>query len=435
MQPVKGLTAAFTGSRLYEKLRSCEPAVWRNTHCNSSLEGLPIGLPELEEAQRRWQRFAPLLASLFPDEAPEGRIASILEPLPIDLGLGASARCFVKKDSHLPVCASVKARGGLYEVFCRAEDVATEKGMLSKEENYTKLASPDVRAMLSEQEVAVGSTGNLGMSVGLAAASLGMRSTVHMSLDAKAWKKALLRSRGVTVVEHSGLYGKAVAEGRRLAEADPNCHFVDDEASTTLFLGYSAAARELQAQLQAQSIEVSEASPLVVYIPCGVGGAPAGICWGLKHCFGENVHIFFAEPTHAPCVTLGLASELHDDICVQDLGIDGKTEADGLAVSRASGLSCKMVKHLLAGAFTVQDDELFVALARLLNAGGSFMEPSCCAALLGPQRLREAADEEPSLAKLLECGTHVFWATGGALVPEAERESFYSRGKDLLTRL
>jgi len=421
---------------LLDRLCAAEPAVWVNPRHGSTTDGLPLTKTDLEDAQARWDRLVPLLAHLFPSEAPTGRIASSLDALPPSLpallGLGAGARAFVKADSHLPVCASVKARGGLFEVFSRAEHVCLQQKLLDKADDYKKIASEPVVKVLSEEEVAVGSTGNLGMSVGLAAAALKMRATVHMSADAKEWKKRLLRSRGVNVVEHAGLYGEAVEQGRKEADANPRCHFVDDESSTTLFLGYSAAAKELKGQLEELKIEVSSANPLVVYIPCGVGGAPGGICWGLKHCFGDAVHIFFAEPTHAPCVTAGLASGLHDDICVQDLGLDGKTEADGLAVGRASGLVCKSVEGLVAGTFTVDDNELFESLVRLIDAGGRFMEPSCCAGLLGPTRLRSAAGVPSEVSALLDRGTHVFWATGGALVPENEREACIARGRDLL---
>merc|ERR1719356_1906910 len=128
--------------------------------------------------------------------------------------------------------------------------------MLGPEDDYSKLASAPLRAVLGEEEVAVGSTGNLGMSVGLAAAALGMKATVHMSTDAKEWKKKLLRSRGVNVVEHTGQYAEAVEAGRKLGDANPRCHFIDDEQSKTLFLGYSAAARELKEQLAEQGIAV-----------------------------------------------------------------------------------------------------------------------------------------------------------------------------------
>lgn len=391
---------------------------------SSDLNNLRLSMRDLEEAQALWERLAPLLAHLFPSEAPDGRVKSALVPLNMQLGLGAEARTFMKADSDLPVCASVKARGGLYEVFARAEEVAIDRGLLSRNDDYRKLASPELQEVLAEEEVAVGSTGNLGMSVGLAAAGLGMKATVHMSTDAKEWKKKLLRSRGVNVVEHTGQYAEAVEAGRKLADANPRCHFIDDEQSKTLFLGYSAAARELKDQLAEQGISVTPSEPLVVYIPCGVGGAPGGICWGLKHHFGDCVHVYFAEPTHAPCVTVGLASGLHDQVCVQDLGLDGKTEADGLAVGRASGLVCEVVSGLVAGTFTVTDEELFPALADLLDADGRFIEPSCCAAFMGPKRL----SCDPQASKLLQCGTHVFWATGGALVPEGERASFYKRG-------
>ena len=258
---------------------------------------LPFSAAQIEDAEARLARFAPFLELKFPEtikthgliefalrEIP-GMHEWLCEPCPE----APTGKLLLKMDSHLAAAGSVKARGGIYEILHHAETLALEHGMLQPGESYARFADPDFRAFFGKYSLHVGSTGNLGLSVGVIGAALGFQTCVHMSADAKQWKKDLLRSRGVEVREYASDYSAAVAAGRKLASEDARAYFVDDEQSQDLFLGYAVAAKRLQKQLEAMQIPVDDAHPLVVYLPCGVGGAPGGICYGLKKLYGDNV--------------------------------------------------------------------------------------------------------------------------------------------------
>lgn len=433
---------------LATRLRNAQPALWINT-ARQTLPaaalptlGKSISLDDTKAAAARLARFAGLLAEVFPELlAADGMVESPLLPaaaLQPALGMADNqGRLFIKADHSLPVAGSIKARGGMHEVLEFAERLALQHGLVEPGVDYRALATMQARAVLSRYQVAVGSTGNLGLSIGVVASALGFKATVHMSADAKEWKKDRLRQCGVQVVEHAGDYERAVAAGRAEAAADPLCHFVDDERSFSLLLGYSAAALHLQRQLAEQGVAVDAEHPLIVYLPCGVGGAPAGITFGLRQVLGPHVHCFFAEPVQSPCFMVQMMAGQDEHPSVYDWGLTNRTEADGLAVPRASVLAAELMRPLLSGVFTVADDTLFAQLVQVLDALGERIEPSAAAGFSGPALLTGTTAGQAWLratgvgAALLQA-THLVWTTGGLLVPDAQYQGFVQRGRAVL---
>ena len=427
-----------------DRLRRTEPlfwsnptwlpaARWRGRHCP--------GLADVEDAEARWRRFSPLLAERFDElRAARGRIESALQPAPRFAEvlrrrghLPPGGRVLLKADHALPVAGSVKARGGIYAVLHFAERLALDAGVLGgTDDDYRKLRGDEARALFAGWELTTASTGNLGLSIGIMGSALGFRVTVHMSAEAKGWKKRLLRRRGVEVVEHAGDYISAGAAARAAAKGSRQVHFIDDENSRQMFLGYSVAAVRLRGQLREIGVPVDREHPLLLYLPCGVGGAPGGVTFGARHVFGDDVDCFFAEPVEAPCMLLGMLTGRHAGISVYDIGLAGETDADGLAVSRPSGFVGRLMEPLLSGCYTVTDAQLYRFVVELYESEGIEVEPSAAAGCAGPGMLLgteagRAHVERRGLAEHLASATHVIWTTGGRLVPPEQHEAHRRR--------
>ena len=423
-----------------KKVSELKEAFWLNPKIIPYEEAAPainLNTAAIDDAEKRLEKFAPLIEKVFPEtlpshgiiESPIKEINKMKNKLQELYDFTSSGRLLLKMDSHLAIAGSVKARGGIYEVLKYAETLAREKGLLKEDDDYSILAEQKYRDFFGKYKIQVGSTGNLGLSIGITSAALGFNVIVHMSADAKQWKKDLLRSKGANVVEYDSDFSKAVEEGRKASDQDPMSYFVDDENSMNLFLGYSVAARRLDKQLNKMNIIIDETHPLFVYLPCGVGGAPGGITYGLKSVYKDNVHCFFVEPTHAPSMLIGMATGLHNDISVQDLGIDGKTHADGLAVGRPSKLVGKMMDYILGGVITLDDYKLYGYMRYLHERENINIEPSACAAFEGFVKLETTEEgkgyiKEHKLKNKMNNAVHIVWATGGSLVPEEINKQF-----------
>ncbi|QUH18585.1 D-serine ammonia-lyase [Alkaliphilus sp. B6464] len=418
-------------SLLLDELKRLKETIWFNPKYkkfDQVKDTLPISYEDVLDTEERLNRFAPYIKIVFPAsmdgiiESPISKISNMKKRMEKNYNKKIYGNLILKRDDLLPIAGSIKARGGIYEVLKHAEELAIANELLKYEDDYSILAEDRFKEFFSNYTIQVGSTGNLGLSIGIMSAKLGFKVVVHMSSDARQWKKELLRSKGVKVVEYASDYSKAVEEGRKLSDIDPNSYFIDDENSKNLFLGYAVGGMRTKKQLDDMGIAVDKDHPLFVYLPCGVGGGPGGVAYGLKLMYGDDVRCFFAEPTHSPAMLLGLATGLHDKISAEDIGLDNKTVADGLAVGRPSSFVGKIMEETLSGAFTIDDERLYSFLADLVDEEDIYIEPSALAGFLGPIFVSDFYKSENA--------THLCWSTGGSLVPESIRKEYYSEGKN-----
>ena len=185
---------------LFNKLLSMEEIFWTNPNqekYQTAILNSPLSHEDVRQAEERLARFAPYIAKVFPEteqmkgiiESPLVKIPSMKQSLEQEYQLPIGGELLLKCDSHLPISGSIKARGGIYEVLKHAEELALQHQMLTIQDYYSILDSERFRTFFSKFSIAVGSTGNLGLSIGIIGAKLGFNVTVHMSADAKQWKK------------------------------------------------------------------------------------------------------------------------------------------------------------------------------------------------------------------------------------------------------
>lgn len=110
-----------------------------------------------------------------------------------------------------------------------------------------------------------------------------------------------------------------------------------------------------------------------------------------------------------------LASGADSPVSVYDVGLDNRTEADGLAVGQASLFAAALMRLRVSGIFTVDDGTLYANLLAAKQTLHIDLEPSA-AAVGGPAWIgRSAAGIEYARRHdiPMDAATHVVWTTGG----------------------
>jgi len=440
------VTQSNTESNTLKAIKQKQEIFWENPQLKdieTANKNSPYTFSDIQEVEDRLQRFASFIQIAFPEtKESEGILDSKISSveavqtwLSKQYDTDLPGDLYIKRDDLLPVSGTIKSRGAIYEVLKHAETLALEAGLLKDtDEDYSIFASEDFTQFFADHNITVGTTGNLGISVGAMGRALGFQVTVHMSTEAKAWKKEFLRERRVEVVEHSTNFSKAVKKGRQASAENPKSYFVDDEFSEELFLGYTVGGYRMKEQLGKEGIQVDQDHPLFVYLPCGIGGSPSGITFGLKHAFGDHVHCFFAEPTKMPSFLIGLGTELFDKISVEDIGLGEQTVADGLAVPATSALVSKLMSNYFSGGYTLKDKTFSTILTELYELEDIFLEPAAVAGLPGPFKLLQTEAgknylEKHALMDKLDQATHIAWGTGGSMVPAQDKNEFIQAGQ------
>ena len=428
-------------------LMALRPLSWFNLALAPAAEALAdVGLSraDVADADARLRRFAPYLARVFPDAAASGGIIeSPLLPLPAmraalwaEAGLADGGGLWLKADNLLPISGSIKARGGIYEVLKHAESLALSHGLL-REGRLRRTGQRRGAGLLRRLPGGGGLYRQSGAvhrhhqrQAGLPGqrAYVGGRAAVEEGFAAQPWGRGgrvsvRLQRGGGRRPQTGGV--RSALSFRRRREFGQSIPWL------------RGGGGRLRGQLVEQGVRVDAEHPLLVYLPCGVGGGPGGVAFGLKLAFGDAVHCLFAEPTHAPCMLLGVYTGLHDEVAVQDFGIDNLTAADGLAVGRPSGFVGRAMQRLIDGYYTVDDAELYRLLAMLEREQGLRLEPSALAGMPGPLRvLSETQGYRQRLGlspERLARASHLVWGTGGGMVPPAEMDAYLAEGRRRLT--
>lgn len=224
------------------------------------------------------------------------------------------------------------------------------------------------------------SSGNHAQAVALAAKEYGVKATIAMPIDAPAVKLAVVRELGAEVIL-AGTTSEDRKQAALAVQAKSGAAIIQPFDHPDIVCGQGTATAELLDEVAAAGRTLD-----LLFVPVGGGGVIAGACVACRG-RADAPAIWAVEPVG--CDAMGQSLAAGRRVAVEP----GPTIADGLKPVSVGALNFAIAQRDLAGALTVDDDELGRALVAVLLRAKLLVEPSgvagVAAALREAPRLRE----------------------------------------------
>jgi threonine dehydratase len=238
-----------------------------------------------------------------------------------------------------------------------------------------------------EPGVITASAGNHAQGVAFSAAQAGVPSTIVMPKTTPLIKIENTRRLGGRVVLAGDVFDEACEEARRL-EAEKGLVFVHPFDDEQVIAGQGTIGLEILEQ-------APEAE--VIVVPVGGGGLIAGVATAVKE-MKPAVRVYGVQTEAAPAMAESFRAGHIVTLPAW------RSVADGIAVKRPGELTFEHIRHYVDDVVTVSEEEIRLAVIRLLETGKAVTEGAAAAAFAAV-----AGHEIPDLA-----GRHVVMILSGA---------------------
>ncbi|MBS1985114.1 MAG: threonine ammonia-lyase [Bdellovibrionales bacterium] len=205
------------------------------------------------------------------------------------------------------------------------------------------------------------SAGNHAQAVAYVGGKLGIPAKIVMPEGTPIVKAAATADYGAQVILHGIVYDEAYAKAQEILKATPGAVYVHAYEDPDIIAGQGTMGIEIHEQLKAAGVTTDD---IQVIVPIGGGGMISGVAIALK-ALRPRCTIFGVVSQAAPAMAESLKVG-H----VMPPPVGGKrTLAEGLAVKKVSEMTFAIIKDLVKEIAIIDEDEVAVAIATLMERG------------------------------------------------------------------